>query len=138
MATGKNEHMKGLTVASAVTDVPATSYTHWHGNTSPYDDHSDSIMTMSCGGGRCAPSKPRNSNISSFGRTWSCMSSALRDLELIWTRRREEAARPHWSRPYMPSIYSSQTMGDDYTAVLALRWDDNHIINRLSNIEEDS
>lgn len=78
-----------------------------------------------------APAAPRDSQTSLFERTWSTISSALHDLEPLWAHRRMEAAMDRHVRPYTPSFYSSRTMGDD-------RLDGNHIINRLSDIVEES
>jgi hypothetical protein len=87
---------------------------------------------------RVLPPASRDSRASLFGRTWSTISSALRELEPVWTHRRLEAAMRHPCRPYTPSVYSSRTMDDDCTSTLTMRWDSNHIINRLSDIVEES
>lgn len=78
-----------------------------------------------------APAAPRDSKTSLFERTWSIISSALHDLEPLWAHRRMEAAMHRYGRPYTPSMYSSRTVDDD-------RLDGNHIINRLSDIVEES
>lgn len=79
--------------------------------------------------------KSRDSKASLFERTWSTISSALRDLEPVWAHRRMQAAM---GRPYTPSVYSSRTIDDDCTSTMTTRWDVNQIINRLSDIVEES
>lgn len=43
-----------------------------------------------------------------------------------------------FSRPYTPSVYSSRTVDDDIASTLTMKRDSNHIINRLSDIVEES
>lgn len=49
-----------------------------------------------------------------------------------------EAAMRHFSRPYTPSVYSSRTIDDDFSSTRTMKRDSNHIINRLSDIVEES
>lgn len=107
--------------------------TDWHGQTSSSHGHSvipdDNKNGNTTGNFRRTEiprSAPRDSKMSLFDRTWSTISSALRDLEPTWAHRRLEAAMRHSSRPYTPSVYSDRTT------------DDNYIISRLSDIVEES
>lgn len=90
------------------------------------------------GGVEVAQPAPKDLKTSLFNRTWSTISSALQDLEPLWAHRRMEAAMRHFSRPYTPSVYSSWTMDDDFSSTLTMKRDSNHIINRLSDIVEES
>lgn len=136
---------RGPATVNALAVRPTASTTHWHGHTSPHelsamshDDHNDSIAERSLGSEELPRSKPRDSKMNPFSRTWSTISSALRDLEPIWARRQKEAATLQWSRPYTPSCYSTQTVDNGSTTSLAMGWDSNHIVNRLSDIVEES
>lgn len=117
----------------------------WHGHAPargvsaiPYSDTKSNTIERLPGGGRVSPSPPRGLRTSLFGRTWSTISSALRDLEPIWAHRRMEAAMRPFSRPYTPSVYSSRTIDDDATSTMTSRWETNNIISRLSDIVEES
>lgn len=108
------------------------------GSAMPYSNTKRNTTGRHRGGGGVSQPEPRGSRTSLFGRTWSTISSALRDLEPIWAHRRMEAAMRPFSRPYTPSVYSSRTIDDDATSTMTTRWDTNNIISRLSDIVEES
>lgn len=143
----KNAYKQRLSFAhtGAVSSGPTTN---WHGNiwsravpAKPHDTVNRNITEGFRGGvgvPHSAESAPRKSRMSLFDRTWSTISSALRDLEPVWAHRRMESALRRLSRPYTPSIYSSRTVDDDSASTFTMRWDSNHIISRLSDIVEES
>ena len=117
----------------------------WYGSTSPHDltalSHSNTngnITENFPGGYEISTSGPRASKMSLFGRSWSIISSMLQDLEPVWAHRRMEASMLRFPGPYTPSIYSSRTIDGDNTLNFAMRWDNSHIISRLSGIVEES
>lgn len=126
------------TYTVAVSSRPATDRT-WSRNLSamPYGDMNHNTMEGARGFEVPQPA-PRVTKPTLFDRTWSTISSALQDLEPLWAHRRMEAAMRPFSRPYTPSIYSSRAGDDDFTSTLTIRRDSNHIINRLSDIVEES
>lgn len=142
--TMNNAYKQRLSFANTVA-VSSGPTTDWHGHTwsrgipaKPHDKINRNITKGLRGGVGVPHSAPRNSGIGLFDRTWSTISSALRDLEPVWAHRRMEAALRRISRPYTPSIYSSRTMDDDCASTFTMRWDSNHIISRLSDIVEES
>lgn len=142
--TTKSPYKPRPTLENAVI-VSSGPTPHSYGNTPardpsaiPYGDTKRNNTERHHGGGGASQPAPRGSRTSLFGRTWSTISSALRDLEPIWAHRRMEAAMRPFPRPYTPSVYSSRTIDDDATSSVTTRWDTNNIISRLSDIVEES
>lgn len=125
--------------------VVSSRSTEWHRQASagdpsamPYGDMNHNTTERYRGGVEAPQPAPRDLKTSLFNRTWSTISSALQDLEPLWAHRRMEAAMRHFSRPYTPSVYSSRTIDDDFSSTRTMKRDSNHIINRLSDIVEES
>lgn len=119
--------------STVVTVVSSGPPADWHRQVLPPPRDLSAIPSGNMA--RAPHPKSRDSKASFFERTWSTISSALRDLEPVWAHRRMEAAM---GRPYTPSVYSSRTVDDDSTSTITTRGDVNHIINRLSDIVEES
>lgn len=132
MEAMKNSHIPRHDIASTVV-VSSGPTADWHRQVLPPARDPLAIPYGVTTTARGPHPKLRDSKASLFERTWSTISSALRDLEPVWAHRRMEAAM---GRPYTPSVYSSRTTDDDSTSTT--RGDVNHIINRLSDIVEES
>lgn len=141
--TGNTYRPRSTLVEAVVASSRPTTEWHRHASSGdpsamPYGDVNHNTTERFRGGVESPQTAPRDLKTSLFNRTWSTISSALQDLEPLWAHRRMEAAMRHFSRPYTPSVYSSRTIDDDLSSNLTMKRDSNHIINRLSDIVEES